>query len=132
MQMRKQWVALIAILAVAGFACGAVAASSVGQDASMQKLTEAREALVEAKAGLGMYSCCIEPSCNFCALASGMCPCGDNVTTDKGVCGECYLGWDAGQGSIDGVAADDVQHIHGEMLEMMYRMRAESVPGEEE
>lgn len=131
MRNRKQWVALIAVIAVAGLVGGAVAAT-MGQDAAMQKLTEARTSLVEAKAGLGMYSCCIDPSCNFCALASGMCPCGDNATTEKGVCGECWLGWKAGQGSLDGVAPDDVQHIHGDMLQMMYRMRAESVPGDDE
>lgn len=128
---RKRWIAILALIAAAGFAGGAVAASMT-QDASMQRLTEARRALVEAKSGLDMYGCCIGPACNFCALAAAMCPCGENIESDEGVCGECWLGWRAGQGAVYGVEAADVQPLSGELLQRMYEWRAEATPGEQE
>lgn len=87
---------------------------------------KALQSLVKAKQELGAkqaYQCCIKPGCNFCALAADKCPCGNNVKTPMGVCGECKAGWEAGVGNVDGVKAEDVKLIQGDMLKMMYSMR---------
>lgn len=94
-----------------------------------QRLSHVRSELDGVKADLPMYSCCINPACNFCALTAGMCPCGDNVTTETGVCGECFLGWEAGIGHVEGVEADQVRMIHGDMLQMMYDKLSEHFSG---
>ncbi len=94
---------------------------SAGQS---DKLNQIREDLKQVKGELGMYTCCLEPSCGFCALTMGMCPCGDRLKNGDGVCGECLLGWAAGQGSIAGINTEDVKPMEGRMLGMMYRQRA--------
>lgn len=116
--MRKS---LIAFTCVTTLLVLSLAFVSAGQ---FDKLTQIREDLKQVKGELGMYTCCIEPSCGFCALATGMCPCGDRVKNGDGVCGECLLGWTAGQGSIAGINAEDVTPMEGRMLDMMYRQRA--------
>lgn len=126
--MRRQLITFASVAALLAVSFLLVPGAPATVQDTFQKLAQVRSQLVETKAELGMYSCCIAPTCNFCALASGMCPCGDNVDTEKGVCGECYLGWKAGQGNVAGVAADDVQPMSGDMLEEMYQMRAESTP----
>ncbi len=82
--------------------------------------------LVKAKKDLGAagsYHCCIKPECNFCALAADKCPCADNVKTPMGVCGECFLGWKAGAGHVEGVDPNNVKLIGEDMAKMMYQMR---------
>lgn len=123
--MRNRMTTVASIVFVLCFAVGALAAA--GQGAS-ERLTQIRADLVDVKSELGMYSCCIAPSCNFCALATSMCPCGDGAKSGAGVCGECLLGWKAGYGQIAGVEADSVKPLSGDMLEMMYRVRAETMP----
>ena len=125
--MRKALSFVVVAVAILGFAAGALAAAP-GQS-TFEKLAAIRADLVGVKSELGMYSCCINPSCSFCALATGMCPCGDGAANGEGVCGECLLGWQAGQGNIPGVNADDVNPMSGDMLQMMYEARAESMPG---
>lgn len=125
---RNAWLAVPAVVLAAAAVLVAGMAVAGDQGRSFERLNQVRSDLVQVKGELGMYSCCIAPTCNFCALAAGMCPCGDNVDTEKGVCGECYLGWQAGQGNIAGVEPDQVRHIHGEMLQQMYMMRAEATP----
>lgn len=127
--MRNRLSVAVALVAILGVSVALVPGAPAALQDSFARLTKVREDLVAVKAELGMYSCCIDPSCNFCALATGMCPCGDNVDRPTGVCGECLLGWKAGQGNIAGVNPDDVQPMSGEMLEMMYRQRAQSTPG---
>jgi len=51
----------------------------------------------------GRYACCIKSPCNLCALARGDCPCANEVKNGEGVCGECYAGWKAGHGKVQGI-----------------------------
>lgn len=70
------------------------------------------------------YSCCISPSCNFCAIAMDMCPCGNNVTKGDPVCGECQGGWMSGYGAIEGIKAENVKMMPPDKMKMAYEMRA--------
>lgn len=90
-------------------------------------VAQALGAIVKAKEDMaikGAYACCIQSGCNFCPMASDKCPCRSNVKTPTGVCGECKAGWEAGVGAIEGVQPQNVQQIKGDMLKMMYSMRA--------
>ncbi|MEX2191741.1 MAG: hypothetical protein WEB33_13650 [Bacteroidota bacterium] len=90
-------------------------------------LDDIRARLKETKRALareGEYSCCIAPSCDFCAISVGKCPCNDNLSSGDPVCHECKGGWQAGLGAIDGVKADDVKTPPHEMTKMMYEARA--------
>lgn len=124
--MRKGLPILLSVISLLGFASGVLVAAP-GQS-TFEKLGAIRTELVGVKAELGMYSCCIGPSCNFCALATGMCPCGDGAANGEGVCGECLLGWKAGYGQIAGVDPADVVPMSDDMLQMMYEARAEAMP----
>lgn len=88
-----------------------------------KQLNEVRADLKQVKGEMPALNCCIGPACNFCPLAAGKCPCGHNVKTEAGVCGECFLGWKAGQGEIQGVEPGEVQMIEGKMVDMMYKMQ---------
>lgn len=71
----------------------------------------AREKMDAAKAKLaaaGKYTCCIKPSCDMCARHGGQCGCAASVAAGRGSCGECLEGWQAGLGSIKGVARESV------------------------
>ncbi len=57
----------------------------------------------------GMYNCCLKHSCNDCALAMGMCPCGKMLSMGKPVCNECKGAWYAHDGDIPGVKPDQVK-----------------------
>jgi hypothetical protein len=75
-------------------------------DATMERIRQALVALADGQAALtneGVMHCCIKPACAFCAISGGDCPCADNLKAGKGgVCPECFGGWYAGQGSLDG------------------------------
>jgi hypothetical protein len=58
---------------------------------------------------LGKYTCCINPTCDFCATHMGGCPCGKMAAMDKPVCRECKGGWAAGEGVISGKTAADIK-----------------------
>lgn len=91
------------------------------------ELGEVRKELTTIKGKLteqGKYNCCIAPTCDFCALAAGKCPCGKNVAEGKPVCGTCAGGWAAGYGQIPDVDPAKVQALSGDMAKMMYGMRA--------
>ncbi len=119
---------------------GSFYVSSTETNAREAKLTEARlqakgsdldkirADLKAAKRNLareGKYSCCIAPSCDFCALTAGECPCGDNLAEGKPVCHECKGGWEAGHGSIEDVKAEEVKSLHPDKAKMMYKMKAD-------
>ncbi|MBM4169588.1 MAG: hypothetical protein FJ215_10615 [Ignavibacteria bacterium] len=119
---------------------GSFYVSSTETSAHKTKLTEARlqakgsdldkirADLKTAKRSLareGKYSCCIAPSCDFCALTDGECPCGDNLANGKPVCHECKGGWEAGYGSIEDVRAEDVKSLPADKAKMMYKMKAD-------
>jgi len=57
----------------------------------------------------GKYNCCVQPSCDWCALHEGSCDCFANLQADQAVCPGCGLGWHNGQGIVEGVDAKDVK-----------------------
>ena len=117
--VRKTWLLVAAIAALPTFIVVAVSLSQLPSEVQ-DRLGHVRSDLDGVKSDLPTYDCCTNPSCNFCALASGICVCDHNIKTEAGVCGECLLGWQAGKGHSTDVAADDVRPIHGEILQTMY------------
>lgn len=124
------WVRLFAIptsLVAASFACTVpesapepqptVAAQSTQEAESTAaspsvELEQIHARLEAVKAQLfeeGEYNCCIEPSCNWCALHEGSCNCFTNLQAGEEVCPGCGLGWHNGHGIVEGVDADDVE-----------------------
>ncbi|MBI4546537.1 MAG: heavy-metal-associated domain-containing protein [Ignavibacteriae bacterium] len=94
---------------------------------SSSEFDEARAKLQAGKEKLakdGKYSCCISPSCNFCAIAMNMCPCGMNVTKGEPVCGECKGGWMSGYGAIPDIKPENVKIMPPDKAKMGYEMRA--------
>ncbi len=94
------------------------------------KLDDIRAQLAKAKNGLmmdGKYSCCISPSCDFCAMAMNGCPCGDNLAKGKPVCGECKGGWTAGFGIMPDIDPKDVKALPDADLKKMYKSRSELI-----
>jgi hypothetical protein len=66
-----------------------------------QKIERITEDLPDIKMELAMegkYACCLKEGCNACILAHGSCPCYNNLKEGKAVCGECYIGWQTGNG----------------------------------
>lgn len=110
---------------------GTLVAQNNAQQAKKEKAEEevakVRKHLSELKWKLaeeGKYACCIRPMCDFCLLAANTCPCSMNAGTEKGVCGECYGGWQSGYGALDYVDERKVKPVMGEMANKMYDMRA--------
>jgi hypothetical protein len=96
--------------------------------AANAQLDEVRAKLAKAKNGLmreGKYSCCIAPSCDFCAIALNGCVCGDNLAKGKPVCGECKGGWTAGYGMNPDIDPKDVKVLSDAEMKQMYKSRAE-------
>ena len=84
-----------------------------------EKVRQARAILDGAKAQLakeGKYDCCMKTPCDECLLGHESCPCAANLKAGKGVCSQCYGGWQRGDGAIEGVDAKSVKgdfHRHG-------------------
>ena len=113
----------------AGYAAAALPQKG-GAPPPNPKLDEIRAQLVKAKNGLmreGKYSCCISPSCDFCALSVNGCVCGDNLAKGKPVCGECKGGWTAGFGMNPDIDPKDVKALPDAELKQMYRSRSDLV-----
>ena len=75
-------------------------------------LREAKDMLGEAKDKLaqeGKYGCCLKEPCNHCALDEGNCDCYKDLKKGEHVCIECYAGWQAGKGGIEGIKPSDVK-----------------------
>lgn len=72
----------------------------------------------------GKLNCCLKESCDFCPLAAAMCPCEDKVAKGEGVCGECKMGWQAGQGKVPNVNPASVKSLDDMMSKMMMDARA--------
>lgn len=107
--------------------------------ASNAQLDDIRARLAKVKNGLmmeGKYACCISPSCDFCAMAVNGCPCGENLSKGKPVCGECKGGWTAGHGTMPDIDPKDVKTIPDADVKKMYESRAKlikaSKPAKEE
>ncbi len=82
-------------------------------------LTQAKSLLDGAKKMLAMdgkYNCCMKEPCDECALGHQSCKCAEDLKAGKGVCSQCYGGWQRGDGSLEGVDAKKVKgnfHSHG-------------------
>ena len=57
----------------------------------------------------GKYNCCVQPSCDWCALHEGSCDCFPNLQAGEEVCPGCGLGWHNGRGVAEGIDAGDVK-----------------------
>lgn len=75
----------------------AAAASVPKQAVQLQRSIDRYKAQLARQ---GKYACCVNPSCGYCAIHDGMCPCAKNVAANKPVCRECKGGWYAGQGHM--------------------------------
>lgn len=77
-----------------------------------QKIDQINAWLPELKMELAMeneYSCCLKEGCNECLLAHGGCPCYQNLQEGNPVCGECYAGWQLGEGIDNDITKEDVK-----------------------
>ncbi len=86
--------------------------TEVPLDSPETELAEIKTRLQTAKARLfdeGKYNCCVQPSCDWCALHEGSCDCFANLQAEDAVCPGCGLGWHNGQGIVEGVDAKDVK-----------------------
>jgi len=87
------------------------------------ELKEGLTALLAAKktlVGEKRFLCCVKGGCGQCALEAE-CPCGSDLAKatapakngkkpeSKGVCGDCYDGWQAGEGIFAGIPLSDVK-----------------------
>ena len=78
------------------------------------------------------YNCCIQPKCDYCAVAMGSCPCGKHAAMGMPVCTQCKGGWDAGLGVVPGKTAADIKVMKpmGSMMEKGKKMgMATPAPG---
>ena len=87
------------------------------------ELREGLEALLRAKktlVGEKRFLCCVKGGCGQCAQEAE-CPCGSDLAAatappkngrkpaePKGVCGDCYDGWKAGDGIFAGIPLSDI------------------------
>jgi hypothetical protein len=94
---------------------GEVVSQSSDQELSgKEKALKAKKLLEEAKEDL-VYNCCLSIPCDRCALDHQSCSCSKDLRTGKGVCSDCYAGWQMGQGKdIPGITKDKVKpNFHG-------------------
>lgn len=73
-----------------------------------------------------VWSCCTKPGCAFCQTAADMCPCAKNLANGGPVCPECWGGWQAGTGRLEGIDPMKVKILPLDKLKMMYGMRAKN------
>ncbi len=88
--------------------------ASTQEPTGKEKALMAKKLLGEAKEDL-VYNCCLEDACDRCALDHQSCQCGKDLRAGKGVCSDCYAGWQMGQGNdIPGITKDKVKpNFHG-------------------
>jgi hypothetical protein len=63
----------------------------------------------EMLAADGKYHCCIEDRCDECALEHHNCSCAPDLKAGRGVCSQCYGGWQRGEGDISGIDPKSVK-----------------------
>jgi hypothetical protein len=81
-------------------------------DSPEKELAQIKTRLETVKTRLfdqGKYNCCVQPSCDWCALHEGSCECFSNLQAEDAVCPGCGLGWHNGQGIVEGVDAKSVK-----------------------
>jgi hypothetical protein len=94
---------LMSILILSLAACSKKGASfeSLG---GAEQLTQVKSELEIAKKSLVNegedYNCCINPTCNWCALFDNHCHCAEHLVKDEPVCPECVRGWRKGNGAV--------------------------------
>jgi len=104
-----------------GIPAGANPPSPGGASVAESHIKTARAELKAAKKALGSdYNCCIEPECDFCALADGKCICADNVSKGKAICGNCYDGWKAGRGQVPNVDVTKIQTLSPDQAKQLF------------
>src|SRR3989304_8232964 len=79
-----------------------------------EKVQKAKELLAEAKEEM-YYNCCIKAPCDRCALDHQSCTCNKDLREGKGICSDCYAGWQLGEGKdIPGMTKEKVKpNFHG-------------------
>ncbi len=83
---------------------GPAAPPSEATKEAAKLLLDAKRTLVKEK----RYACCKRGGCEECAFEAE-CPCGGDLAAGKGVCGTCYDGWHAGEGSFSGIKTEEVK-----------------------
>lgn len=113
---KKYTLLVIAFLCYIAFVnCQSAEKEEVKQSVTLSpeaRLEKIKLDLKEVKAELtqtGNYNCCIQPTCSWCVLHEGECECFDNLKGGKEVCPGCGLGWDNGQGVVEGIKASQVK-----------------------
>lgn len=121
-----------------------VQAVRVASEATKERIRQAVERLADAQHALideDVYHCCIKPVCTFCAISGARCPCADNLASGRGgVCPECFGGWYANQGDLEGKITTNSKgqlEFEGELIKIMpisllktrYAVRADSLAG---
>jgi len=76
---------------------------SAEPEAELEQIKTRLEAVKVQLFDKGEYNCCIQPSCDWCALHEGSCACLSNLVGGGAVCPDCGLGWHNGQGIAEGV-----------------------------
>jgi len=103
--------------------------------ASLPQSEETREAaklLLEAKRTLvkeKRYACCKKGGCDECTFEAD-CPCGKDLAAKggKGVCGSCYDGWHAGEGSFSNIEVAEVKLAEMDGMIMPYVSGTAQIP----
>lgn len=113
---------LLAGLAAVGLTIGGFGLLRVGAQGEMppppKEAVRLQKSVDSYKAGLakqGKFTCCVNPSCDFCATHMGMCPCGKMAAMDKPVCRECKGPSEAGEGVIAGKTAAQIKAMPARM-----------------
>ncbi|MFO0280469.1 MAG: hypothetical protein ACK532_00995 [Acidobacteriota bacterium] len=90
-------------------------------------LLEAKRTLVKEK----RYACCKRGGCDECTFEAD-CPCGKDLAAkgEKGVCGSCYDGWHAGEGSFRNLTAADVKLADMPPMGMMFVSGTAQIPSQ--
>lgn len=97
-------------------------AKQLQKEGKTEEFNKVMLACKRTMAAEGRYACCIKGGCNECAYEME-CACGKNLATKngKGVCKECYAGWQTGRGSFEGIKPEEVamSEMSGSMTEGM-------------
>jgi hypothetical protein len=87
----------------------ATSSAPASPDAELVEIKSRLEAAKKQLFDAGKYNCCVQPSCDWCALHEGSCDCFANLQAGEVVCPGCGLGWHNGQGIVDGIEAREVK-----------------------
>jgi hypothetical protein len=120
---RRFLLPIIALIAVAIGASLFSISTPAAAPAPAPDMAKVRKEMKAAKAALEKqekYNCCIEPSCDFCAMAQGECPCAKNIAKGKPICGNCADGWAAGKGDAPNVDRSKIQRFSEAQAKTMF------------